>query len=75
MVVGILLQNIPLHGRGDGEQGKQDALTLRKHVCREHANKPPLHQQFQGPEFKTSFPTFPSKHTAFVNMAAVQNMV
>lgn len=72
MVVGILLQNILLHGRGDGEQGKQEALTLQKHVCREHANKPPLHQQFQGLEFKTSFPIFP--HTAFVNMAAVQNM-
>lgn len=69
------MQKTPLGGKGGGEQDKQEALTLQKHVCREHANKSPLHQQFQGLEFNTALLMLPSKHLAFINTEAVQSAV
>lgn len=48
---------------------------LQKHVCREHASKSPLHQQFQGLEFNTALLKLPSKYLAFINTEAVQSTV
>lgn len=69
------MQKTPLGGRGGGEQDKQEALRLQKHVCREHASKSPLHQQFQGLEFNTALLMLPSEHLACINTAAAQNTV